>query len=168
MTFTTLQRKTTILNLLKNWGITYISNMCGCLFVAGFLGWWTDTFSDPREKAYAVSQANGRVNVQWSVNFLRGVGCNMFVALAMFLSLGSVEFVSKIYSIWIPVWLVVLFFSPLRASAPLPYLKTTAPARARQEQEQPSSSTYYPTSPGRLSSLATNIASHTTSSSPSA
>jgi len=104
MTFTTLQRKTTLLDLLKNWGITYIGNMCGCLFVAGFLGWWTDTFTDPREKAYAVTQANARVDVQWSVNFLRGVGCNMFVALAMFLSLGSVEFVSKIYSIWIPVW----------------------------------------------------------------
>jgi formate/nitrite transporter FocA (FNT family) len=54
------------------------------------------------------SHHQGRVNVQWSVNFLRGVGCNWFVALALLLSLGSVESVSKIYCIWIPIWAFVI------------------------------------------------------------
>ncbi|KAI5363326.1 Putative formate/nitrite transporter, aquaporin [Septoria linicola] len=58
--------------------------------------------------AYAVSQAEGRVNVKWSVNFLRGVGCNFLVRMAFFMSLGSVEFVSKVYTIWIPVWAFVI------------------------------------------------------------
>ncbi|KAK5707210.1 hypothetical protein LTR17_020899 [Elasticomyces elasticus] len=93
MPFTILQRKTTVWDLVKNWVISYLGNLCGCLFVAGFLAWWTNTLSTPAQQAYAVTQAEGRVNVGWSVNFLRGIGCNIFVALAMFLSLGSADYV---------------------------------------------------------------------------
>ncbi|KAK4955723.1 hypothetical protein LTR10_006662 [Elasticomyces elasticus] len=108
MPFTILQRKTTVWDLVKNWVISYLGNLCGCLFVAGFLAWWTNTLSTPAQQAYAVTQAEGRVNVGWSVNFLRGVGCNIFVALAMFLALGSNDYVSKIYSIWVPIWAFVI------------------------------------------------------------
>ncbi|KAK1068611.1 hypothetical protein LTR74_005482 [Friedmanniomyces endolithicus] len=108
MPFTLLQRKTTVWDLVKNWIITYFGNLAGCLFVAGFLAWWTDTLNTDTQTAYAVTQAEGRVNVQWSVNFLRGIGCNLFVSLAMFLALGSNDYVSKIYSIWIPIWVFVI------------------------------------------------------------
>jgi formate/nitrite transporter FocA (FNT family) len=57
--------------------------MAGCLFVAGFLAWWSDTLSEDAQKAYAVTQAESRVNQQWSVNFLRGVGCNLFVSVSL-------------------------------------------------------------------------------------
>lgn len=106
--FTTLQRRTTVWDLAKNWVISYVGNIAGCLFVAGFLAWWSDVLSTDVEKAYAVVQAEERVNVQWSVNLLRGVGCNFLVALAFLLSLGSVDVVSKIYSIWIPIWTFVI------------------------------------------------------------
>ncbi|KAK0364657.1 hypothetical protein LTR91_008208 [Friedmanniomyces endolithicus] len=108
MPFTLLQRKTTVWDLVKNWIITYFGNLAGCLFVAGFLAWWTDTLNTDTQTAYAVTQAEGRVNVQWSVNFLRGIGCNLFVALSMYLALGSNDYVSKIYSIWIPIWVFVI------------------------------------------------------------
>lgn len=108
MPFTWFQRKITLFDVIKNWVLGYIGNLAGALFVAGFLAWWTETLSSGAESAYAVAQAADRVNVQWSANFLRGVGCNWFVALALFLSLGSVEFVSKIYCIWIPIWAFVI------------------------------------------------------------
>lgn len=108
MPFTWFQRKITLFDVMKNWVLGYIGNLAGALFVAGFLAWWTETLSTDAETAYAVIQAEGRVNVQWSANFLRGIGCNWFVALALFLSLGSVEFVSKIYCIWIPIWAFVI------------------------------------------------------------
>ncbi|KAI7788187.1 hypothetical protein LA080_012252 [Diaporthe eres] len=60
------------------------------------------------QRKITLFEAEGRVNVQWSANFLRDIGCNWFVALASFLSLGSVEFVSKIYCIWIPIWAFVI------------------------------------------------------------
>jgi formate/nitrite transporter FocA (FNT family) len=83
MPFTTFQRKTTLWDWAKNWTITYLFNMAGCLFVAGFLAWWSDTLSEDAQKAYAVTQAESRVNQQWSVNFLRGVGCNLFVSVSL-------------------------------------------------------------------------------------
>ena len=108
MPFTTLQRRTTVYEMVKNLVVSYVVNMMGCLFVAGFLAWWSDVLDTDTQTAYAVTQAEGRVNVGWSVNLLRGVGCNLFVALAFFMSLGSVEFVSKVYTIWIPIWTFVI------------------------------------------------------------
>lgn len=108
MPFTALQRKISLLDMGKNLVVSYVANLCGCLFVAGFLGWWSDVLDTDTMSSYAVTQAEDRVNVQWSVNLLRGVGCNFFVALAFFLSIGAVEFVSKVYTIWIPVWAFVI------------------------------------------------------------
>ncbi|KAH0029574.1 Formate/nitrite transporter, partial [Aureobasidium melanogenum] len=108
MPFAALQRKVSILDMLKNLVVSYIANLCGCLFVAGFLGWWSDVLDTDTMSSYAVTQAQNRVDVQWSVNLLRGVGCNFFVAMAFFLSIGAVEFVSKVYTIWIPVWAFVI------------------------------------------------------------
>lgn len=108
MTFTCLQRKTSILGALKVWVIGYIFNFAGALFIAGFLCWWANSLQDDTIKSYASVQAEKRVNVQWSVNFLRGVGCNWFVGLASFLAMTSGDHVSKIYCIWIPVWSFVI------------------------------------------------------------
>lgn len=104
---TTFMRRTTWLDLIRNLILSYIFNLAGCLFVAGFLCWWSDTLSTDTLKSFAVTQAEGRVNVQWSVNFLRGVGCNWLVGLAIFLSISCKDKVSKIYAIWIPIWTFV-------------------------------------------------------------
>lgn len=109
MMYTTLQRKTTVYDLARNWVVAYIFNIAGALFFAGFLTYWSNTLSTDAETAYAVTQAEGRINLAsyWSVNFLRGVGCNWLVGLAFFLATASTEYVSKIYSIWIPIWCFV-------------------------------------------------------------
>jgi len=106
MIFTTLQRKTTPLELIRVWVVSYVGNVCGALFFSGFLTWWTQTLESEVEQAFTILQAEGRVNINsyWSVNFLRGVGCNILVGLAFFLSAAADDYVSKIYCIWIPIW----------------------------------------------------------------
>ncbi|KAL1847048.1 hypothetical protein Plec18170_008824 [Paecilomyces lecythidis] len=108
MTFTTCQRKTSILGSLRVLVVGYLFNLAAGLFIAGFFCWWSDTLETDIQKAYAVTQAEKRVNVQWSVNFLRGIGCNWFVSLAAFLACACNDHVSKIYSIWIPIWSFVI------------------------------------------------------------
>jgi formate/nitrite transporter len=105
MPYTTLQRKTSVLTMGRVIGISYLYNLCGCLFFAWFLAYWTDSLSAD-EKAFAVAQAEARVQVAnyWSTNFLRAVGCNWLVCLAYFLSTGAREYVSKIYAVSFPVW----------------------------------------------------------------
>lgn len=104
---TTFARKTSIFDLLRNLVLSYIMNLAGSLFMAGFLCWWTNTLNTAALQNFAVAQAEARVNVQWSVNFLRGVGCNWLVGLAIFLSIAAKDKVSKIYAIWIPIWTFV-------------------------------------------------------------
>ena len=106
MTYTTLQRKTSVLNMCKVLGMSYLFNTAGCLFFAWFLAYWTNTLSTPAEQAFAIAQAEGRVQVKyyWSTNFLRAVGCNWLVCLGYFLATGAREYVSKIYAVSFPVW----------------------------------------------------------------
>ena len=106
MTYTTLQRKTSLLTWARMLVLSYIYNACGFLFFAWFLAYWTDSMNTPAMKAYVVAQAEDRVQVAnyWSTNFLRAVGCNWLVCLAYFLSTGAREYVSKIYAVSFPVW----------------------------------------------------------------
>lgn len=108
MTFSVCERKTSILGSLRVLVVGYIFNLAAGLFIAGFFSWWSDTLETDVQEAYAVTQAEKRVNVQWSVNFLRGIGCNWFVVLAAFLASACNDHVSKIYSIWIPIWAFVM------------------------------------------------------------
>lgn len=107
--YSTAQRRTSIWALTRNWVVSYIFNLAGALFFAGFLAWWSDLLSSDAQKNFAVAGAEERINLAsyWSTNFLRGVGCNWLVGLAFFLSIQSKEQVSKIYSIWIPIWAFV-------------------------------------------------------------
>lgn len=107
MTFTTLQRKTSIYDLARNWIVSYIFNVLGSLFYAGILCWWSDTLSTDAQSSYAVTGAESRVNVNWGYNVARGIGCNWLVGLAFYLSTSSRDNVSKIYGIWIPIWCFV-------------------------------------------------------------
>ncbi|KAL1301404.1 hypothetical protein AAFC00_005663 [Neodothiora populina] len=98
-----LQRRISIYDLSRNWVVSYVFNLAGALFTGGFLAWWTNALSTDAEKTYAATGAASRVNTQWSVNFLRGVGCNWLVGMAIFFATANREGVSKIYGIWIAV-----------------------------------------------------------------
>ena len=102
MAYGAYQRKISVWSLIRNWVFVYISNLAGCLFFAGILTWWSDSMDDA-QSSYAVTDAEGRVNVDWQVNFLRGIGCNFLVALAMFLASSAKDLISKIFAIWIPI-----------------------------------------------------------------
>lgn len=103
MVWTFFQRKITYIDLGKSIAVSYVLNLAGSLFVAGFLCWWANVLSTMEEQGYAVAQAEARVNAAWSTNFLKGVGCNWLVGLAAWLSFQATDQLSKIYSIWIPI-----------------------------------------------------------------
>lgn len=108
MTVSTLSRKTSLYDLAKNWIVSYILNMAGALFFTGILAWWTDTLTTDAQTSWAVTQAEPRVNVNWGNNFTRGIGCNLLVAVAMYLATSGRDNTSKIYGIYIPIWAFVI------------------------------------------------------------
>ncbi|KAL0940456.1 formate nitrite [Colletotrichum truncatum] len=107
MMYSTLQRRTTWYDLARNWIVCYIFNLAGCLFFAGVLAWWSDTLESDAQSSYAVTQAEGRVNINWGYNFTRGIGCNWLVGLAVYLATSSKDNLSKIVGIWLPIWTFV-------------------------------------------------------------
>lgn len=103
MAYSTLQRKTTVYDLLRNWIVSYVGNFAGALFFAGILTWWAGVLSTDAQTSYAVTQAQGRVNINWGYNFTRAIGCNWLVALALYLCTSGRDNVSKIIGLWIPI-----------------------------------------------------------------
>ncbi|RGP81182.1 oxidoreductase bli- mitochondrial [Fusarium longipes] len=101
--YTTLQRKTSMYDLLRNWIVSYILNLCGCLFFAGVLTWWSNTLSSPSMSTYAVIQAEQKVNTGWGYNFTRGIGCNWLVGLAVYMATSGKDNFSKIIGIYLPI-----------------------------------------------------------------
>lgn len=107
MTYSTLRRRTTVYDLLRNWIMSYVFNIAGCLFYAGVLLYWSDTLSTSAQKDYAATQANGRVNINWGYNVTRGIMCNWLVAIAFMFFTEGRDLLSKIVGIWIAIWTFV-------------------------------------------------------------
>lgn len=63
MSFTWIQWKIALIDVIENWVLGYTGNLASALFVMGFLAWWTGTLSSDAKLACAVTQAEERVNV---------------------------------------------------------------------------------------------------------
>ncbi|KAF6835314.1 formate nitrite [Colletotrichum plurivorum] len=107
MMYSTLQRRTSWYDLARNWVTAYVFNIAGCLFFAGVLAWWSDTLESEAQSTYAVTQAEGRVIINWWYTFTRGIGYNWLVGLAAYLSMSGKDNLSKIVGIWLPGWTFV-------------------------------------------------------------
>jgi formate/nitrite transporter len=103
MAYATLRQRITLYDLARNWIISYIFNLAGCLFFAGILFYWAEVLTTDVQTSYAVTQAEVRVNVNWGYNVAKGIMCNWLVALASFFATQGRDNTSKIYGIWISI-----------------------------------------------------------------
>ncbi|KAJ3516431.1 hypothetical protein NLJ89_g1132 [Agrocybe chaxingu] len=91
-----------------NWIIVFFGNLTGSLFFAAVLVHYTGIIStEPYEsyiKSFAVHKAG---DPQWHQIFLRGIGCNWLVSIAVWQAAGAKDTISKIFAIWIPIWVFV-------------------------------------------------------------
>jgi len=109
--------------LLRNWVVVYVSNFLGSLFVTLFLAYWSGIANGGDLGKAAAGIAEAKVNLGWWQVFLRGIGCNWLVCLAVWLAVASDEVIGKIFGIWFPIMAFVtlgfehsvanMFFIPL-------------------------------------------------------
>ncbi|KDR75807.1 hypothetical protein GALMADRAFT_1331264 [Galerina marginata CBS 339.88] len=80
-----------------NWLIVFFGNLAGSLFFAAILVHYSGIVSaDPYAsfiKTFAIHKAH---DPQWHQIFLRGIGCNWLVSIAVW-----------VFAIWIPIWIFV-------------------------------------------------------------
>ncbi|KAJ4468232.1 Formate/nitrite transporter [Lentinula aciculospora] len=91
-----------------NWLIVTFGNLAGSLFSAAVLVHYSDILSsEPFFSGVQAFASKKAVVPEWHQIFLRGIGCNILVCIAIWLSVGARETVSKLIAIWIPIWIFV-------------------------------------------------------------
>ena len=126
-----LDRKITIGRLSFNFLFVLIGNLLGSLFVAYFLAKETGVVTAPLPLARlgAIATAKGVTETDWQI-FLRAVGCNWLVCLAVWMALGAEDIAGKVLAIFFPIMAFVamgfdhvvanMFFLPAAIFAHVP------------------------------------------------
>jgi formate/nitrite transporter len=97
----------------KNLALVALGNLAGSLFVAYFLAVQTGVIGGPNatpgtgaalmhDRLIAIAEAKGVNETAWQI-FLRAVGCNWLVCLAVWMSLGAKNISGKILAIFFPI-----------------------------------------------------------------
>ncbi|MGY1831850.1 formate/nitrite transporter family protein [Geodermatophilus sp. SYSU D01180] len=97
-------------DVLRNLTLVLLGNLLGALFVAYFLAVSTGVIGDPDSTGSAqltftrlAEIADGKTHHTAWETFLRGVGCNWLVCLAVWMSLASSSVSGKILAVFFPV-----------------------------------------------------------------
>lgn len=89
--------------MLRNWGLVYLGNFFGALFVAYFVGYLTGALTAEPWKEFTINIANVKTTAPFYKVFFKGMACNWFVAIAMWLAYASNHISGKILGIWFPI-----------------------------------------------------------------
>ncbi|WP_136806487.1 formate/nitrite family transporter [Desulfosediminicola flagellatus] len=96
--------KVTWKNVLAKWTLVYVANFFGAILLAllfYFSGLWKT--GDNALGEAAIKIANAKVNLSTGEAFVRAVGCNWMVCLAVWMALASRQVIGKIFAIFFPI-----------------------------------------------------------------
>lgn len=106
MTLAVMEKKITMKQMFRNWGLVYVANFIGSIFLV-LLVYYSGTISgDAATKAISVAEA--KVNLTITEAFLRAILCNIIVVLAVWMAAGAQDVAAKIFACWFPIMLFVL------------------------------------------------------------
>ena len=103
----TLHKKTQWFHLLISWGVSFLGNLIGCLCFQYLLVYLAGLLSSEPYRSFAMRYAEAKGNTEWHEMFLRGIGGNWLVCLALWLAANARDLNSKIVGIYLPIWLFV-------------------------------------------------------------
>ena len=91
------------LRLLRNWSLVYFGNFLGALFVAYFLAYKTGLLESAPWHDVALGLAKSKTSASFFATFVKGIGANWLVALAVWLAFAAQDVSGKILAVWFPV-----------------------------------------------------------------
>ena len=109
--------------VVKNWSLVYVGNFIGAFGFAWLMVYLAGlTSADPWHSAI-IKVAETKVSMSWLVVFIKGIGANWCVCLAVWLALAGHSLIEKMAACWLPVMAFValgyehsianMFFVPL-------------------------------------------------------
>ena len=96
--------RVTFRKVLAKWGIVYAANFVGSILLAMlfyYSGLWK--VGDSALGVVAVKTAHAKVNLDLVEAFVRAIGCNWMVCLAVWMALAARQTISKIFAIFFPI-----------------------------------------------------------------
>ena len=99
-----LKKEIRLKQLLKNWLIVYLGNICGALIISILI---INTPLKGTLSAKMVSIANAKISLSFLQAIVLGILCNFLVCLAVFLSSNAKSTVEKIIVIFLPIFTFV-------------------------------------------------------------
>lgn len=106
MTLALMNKKISLKELTKNWCFVYLGNFIGSLLLAYFVS--KSGLVTGQASELAIGIAKGKVSISIEQAIIRGALCNMVVVLAVWISTGAKDIISKIFACWFPIMLFVL------------------------------------------------------------
>lgn len=97
-----LAKKVSVSDLLKNWGLVFVFNFVGALFVAYFLTHLAELLNT-NQTNFIIKIGESKANLAFNVAFLRALGCNWLVCLALWMAVKANTISGKILAIWFPI-----------------------------------------------------------------
>lgn len=98
-----ITKKQGIQALLKNWGLVYVGNFIGAIFVAYVITHLTHIVSASPFQDAVQKVAVGKTSHTFLVTFLKGIGANWLVCLAVWQGMAAKDTTGKMLAIWFPV-----------------------------------------------------------------
>jgi len=96
--------RTSLRRLTENFGFVLIGNLLGSLFVAYFLAIETGVLTEemPLARLTEIATLKGDGETAWQI-FLRALGCNWLVCLAVWMALAAEDVAGKVLAIFFPI-----------------------------------------------------------------
>lgn len=125
-----MKGRASLAKLAENWAVVIVGNLLGALFVAFFLAVETGVVAGITEERLAeIARAKGIEETEWQI-FLRAMGCNWLVCIAVWMALAAEDVAGKILAISFPIMAFValgfdhvvanMFFLPAAIFADVP------------------------------------------------
>ncbi len=103
-----LNKKYTLRHVLANWLWVYLGNLLGVLVFTYFLLYLTNTLDVSPYKESIIQIAQYKAHLPWGIAFLKAVGANWLVCLAVWLGISSHSTVGKMIGLWAPIFCFVI------------------------------------------------------------
>ncbi len=103
-----LEKRITVRDMFRNWGLAYAGNLVGSILVAELVVLSGTLNIYPDLSAAVIKTATVKCNIPVHAALIKGVLCNFMVCLAVWTSFGANELAGKISAAYLPIFLFVL------------------------------------------------------------
>ena len=104
-----LNGRQSILSMMRNWLVVYLGNFIGAVALAYFLVHLTHLVSEAPYLDKVIGIATSKTSHSFTATFLKGIGANWLVCLALWQGMSSPTVSGKVISLWWPVMAFVTF-----------------------------------------------------------